>query len=88
MQQEGAVAGHPSSVVNNSWDVAAERERGRENISTLRRVCAAMWHNIVTADSLSICLQLTDLKKDHEVIFGVTGTSCGASHRAELCRWH
>lgn len=37
---------------------------------------------------LSIGFQLTDLKEDHEVILGVTGSCRGALHSAELCGWH
>lgn len=81
------MAGHPSSVVNNSWDVATERVRESRQYSEAS-VCALPWLVTEAGDSLSICLQLADLEKGHQIIFGMTRTSCGAGHRAELRRWH
>lgn len=39
-------------------------------------------------NSLSVSFQLTDLKEDHEVIFGVTRSGGGAGQSAELCGRH
>lgn len=35
-------------------------------------------------DSLSVSFQLADLKEDHEIVFGVTGSRSGASQSVEL----
>lgn len=62
--------------------------QGDRDVKTLKHACAPPWLIVEAGDSLSVCLQLADLKKGHEIVFGVTRTSCGASHRAELRRWH
>lgn len=51
-------------------------------------MCFALGYESGKADSLSIRFQLADLKEDHEVILGVTGSCRGASHSAELCGRH
>lgn len=90
------MAGHPPSVVNNSRDVA--RKRDKISILVLILQCLPeinyMHRSVVSnqlyaslcsnSDSLSVSFQLTDLKEDHEVVFGVTRSCRGASHGAEL----
>lgn len=90
MQEERPMAGHAPSVVHNSRDVARQGDRfsminakapilnGKECLLSGRK----------NAGLLSISFQLTDLKEDHEVILGVTGTRRGACHSAELCGRH
>lgn len=80
---------HPTSVVNNSRYVAADNE-GKKNyiLNFIRAVQHVRKAEVFLYNSLSIGLQLTDFKEDHEVIFGVTGSSSRASQSVELCGWH
>lgn len=90
------MAGHPTSVVNNSWDVAMNRETIKKltempfaekkcSLCILSSLCLDLWFQSRNTNSLSVSFQLTDLKEDHEVVFGVTRSGGRASQSAELC---
>ncbi len=83
------MAGHPTPVVNNSWNVAINRETTgtlKFNTQMLNRCDLYFYclHLSAKSDSLSVSFQLADLKEDHEVVLGVTGSCSGASQSAEL----
>lgn len=90
------MAGHPASVVHHSRDVAGNGEMiGAINANApifngnkYPICCNSGYNDIKRGGLLSIGFQLTDLKENHEVILGVTGSCRGTRHSAELCGWH
>lgn len=77
VEKESSMAWHPTPVIHNRWDVAGEKGR-EKNVSSqiYSEYCLHLGQ-----DSLSISFQLADLKENHQVVFGVTRSRCGASHR-------
>lgn len=96
VQQECAMTRHSSSVVHHCRDVAEKGHKWKQASSNVPVINSAggIWSKWIIilcgklrydrGHSLSIGLQLADLKEHHEIIFAVAGSCLRAGHSCQL----